>query len=102
MKTVEDIERTLRERKSELREKYGVTEIGVFGSYVRSQQREDSDVHILVSLERPVSLRTFAGMGNHLEEPSRHRGRFGVEEDSQTIYRSSYPGGSPVCLTRGS
>jgi predicted nucleotidyltransferase len=68
MKTLEDIERTLRERKSELREKYGVTEIGVFGSYVRGQQGEDSDVDIVVTLERPVSLLTFAGIGNHLED----------------------------------
>jgi predicted nucleotidyltransferase len=68
MKTLEDIERTLRQHKSALHEKYGVTEMGVFGSYVRGEQSENSDVDILVTLERPVSLLTFVEMGHHLED----------------------------------
>lgn len=68
MKTLEEIERTLRQRKNELREKYGVTEIGVFGSYVKGKQGENSDVDILVTLEQPISLLTFSEMGHYLED----------------------------------
>jgi predicted nucleotidyltransferase len=45
-----------------------ITEIGVFGSYVKGEQGGNSDVDILVTLERPVSLLTFAAMGHHLED----------------------------------
>jgi len=68
VKTLEEIEQTLRRHKSELHKKYGVTEIGVFGSYVRGKQGEKSDVDILVTLEQPVSLLTFVGMAHHLED----------------------------------
>ena len=68
MKTLEEIERILRQRKSELRDRYGIMEMGVFGSYARGEQGENSDVDILVTLERPVSLLTFAEMGHYLED----------------------------------
>ncbi|VVB53432.1 Nucleotidyltransferase domain protein [uncultured archaeon] len=35
-------------RKNVLKEKYNVKEIGIFGSYVRGEQTEKSDVDILV------------------------------------------------------
>ena len=68
MKTLEEIEQTLRQCKNELREKYGVLEIGLFGSYIKGKQGENSDVDILVSLEQPISLLTFAQMGHYLED----------------------------------
>ena len=42
---------TLRPRLSELRKEYGVKNLGVFGSYVRGQQRKRSDVDLLVEFE---------------------------------------------------
>jgi len=39
MKTIDDIKSILTSPKRELLEKYGVTEIGVFGSYVRGGQK---------------------------------------------------------------
>lgn len=33
--------------------------IGIFGSYSRGEQRDSSDVDILVKLERPIGLRFF-------------------------------------------
>ena len=49
-KTLAEIKQILREQKPYLYEKYGVIEIGVFGSYVRGEQRPDSDIDILVEL----------------------------------------------------
>jgi predicted nucleotidyltransferase len=59
MKTLVDIEQVLRAQKPYLARKYGVAEIGVFGSYVRGEQRPDSDVDILISLERPPHIDLF-------------------------------------------
>lgn len=46
----------LQAQKPYLFEKYGVTEIGVFGSYVRGEQSPDSDIDILIELERPPRI----------------------------------------------
>ena len=68
MKRLDQIEIILRQQKNELRRKYGVTEIGVFGSYVRGAQGENSDVDILVTLEHPISLLTFSEARHFLED----------------------------------
>ena len=54
MKRLEEINEILRKHKKELRERFGVKEIGIFGSYVRNEQTESSDVDILVEFERPI------------------------------------------------
>ena len=56
MKTLAEIQQILRAQKPYLTEEYGITEIGVFGSYVRGEQRPDSDVDILIELERPPRI----------------------------------------------
>ncbi len=54
MKTLEEIKETLRKHKEYLKEKFGVKEIGIFGSYVRNERTEVSNVDILVDFERPI------------------------------------------------
>ena len=56
MKTLSEIRQILREQQPHLSEEYGVEVVGVFGSYVRKEERADSDVDILVELERPPRL----------------------------------------------
>ena len=56
MKTLTEIKEILQAEKSYLAKKYGVTEIGVFGSYVRGQQDSESDIDILIELERPPRI----------------------------------------------
>ncbi|MGA2400616.1 MAG: nucleotidyltransferase domain-containing protein [Syntrophobacteraceae bacterium] len=50
---LKEIEAILRERRDELTIHYGVTEIGIFGSFVRGDASSDSDIDILVSFNRP-------------------------------------------------
>src|SRR3990172_6663730 len=50
---------TLRPRLSELRKEYGVKNLGVFGSYVRGQQRKRSDVDLLVEFEDGTQMTFF-------------------------------------------
>ncbi|MCX7726152.1 MAG: nucleotidyltransferase family protein [Chitinispirillaceae bacterium] len=48
MKTLKEIQTILAKSKNELREKFGVKEVGIFGSYVRGEEHEKSDIDILV------------------------------------------------------
>jgi predicted nucleotidyltransferase len=56
MKSLDEIQHTLREQKPYLADKYGVKIVGVFGSYVRQEQRPDSDLDLLIELERPPRI----------------------------------------------
>jgi predicted nucleotidyltransferase len=56
MKTVAEISQILQDQKQYLAERYGVEEIGIFGSYVRGEQRPDSDLDVLIELERPTRI----------------------------------------------
>jgi len=47
---------------------YGVKKIGLFGSYVRGDMREDSDIDILVEIEKDISLIDFVGLKLEIEE----------------------------------
>lgn len=51
MKALEKIKMLLAEHKKELQERFKVKEIGIFGSYVRGEQRKRSDVDILVKFK---------------------------------------------------
>lgn len=49
--------------------KYGVKRAGLFGSFVRGEAREDSDIDILVEIEDDnMSLLDFVGIQLELEE----------------------------------
>lgn len=67
MKKLEEIKTILEKHKEEIRRKYGVVILGIFGSYAREEQKETSDVDILVELERPIGLEFFK-LWNELEE----------------------------------
>ncbi len=59
----------LRARLPELRERYGVIYLGVFGSYVRNEQDADTDLDVLVEFgDRGPSLFTFVGIENQLSD----------------------------------
>ena len=70
METFEQIKSTLAEHKEELRQKYKIKEIGIFGSYVRGEQKKQSDIDILVEFEETadLSLLDFIGIENYLSD----------------------------------
>jgi predicted nucleotidyltransferase len=68
MKSLEEIKEKIQERRDNLRKQFGVTEIGLFGSYVRAEQSESSDVDILVELEKPIGFFKFLELEEYLEE----------------------------------
>src|SRR5664280_2157132 len=48
--------RILKQHLPEIREKYSVSYLGVFGSYVRGEQTSDSDLDILVEFDKTPGL----------------------------------------------
>jgi predicted nucleotidyltransferase len=70
MKTLSEIKQILQPQKPILAKKYGVKEIGVFGSYLYGNQTEESDLDVLVEFEKPIriGLITFIGMENYLSD----------------------------------
>jgi predicted nucleotidyltransferase len=61
------LEARLKEYKPILEERFSVKKIGVFGSYARNQQSEDSDIDIIVEFSRPVGFQ-FIDLKLYLEE----------------------------------
>ncbi|MGB9621981.1 MAG: nucleotidyltransferase family protein [Brevinematia bacterium] len=66
MKNVNGIKEILKKHKGELREKFKVKDIGVFGSYVKGEQRKKSDIDILVEFEEPIGLFEFMDLEDYL------------------------------------
>lgn len=60
------IETILKQQKTFLKEQYYVNKIGVFGSYAREEQTDESDIDILVEFNRPVGFE-FIELKYHLE-----------------------------------
>lgn len=51
VQTVDEVKEILQKHKSEIAQKYKVKEIGIFGSFVRGEQKKRSDVDILVEFD---------------------------------------------------
>lgn len=68
MKTMELIEKKIRELKPILKEKYNVKKISIFGSYVRGEQEMASDIDILVEFNNPIGFFQFMRLEFDLEE----------------------------------
>jgi hypothetical protein len=56
MKKFDTIRTILHAHSSDLRSQYGITGLSVFGSVVRDEAQEGSDVDILATFNKPVGL----------------------------------------------
>lgn len=65
---IDVIRQSLREQIPELRIRYGVASLGIFGSFVHGQQTKRSDVDILVEFndQIPVTLVSFVALEREL------------------------------------
>jgi hypothetical protein len=57
--TLDEIRKILEENKTLLQTKFKIREIGIFGSYVRGEQKKKSDVDILVEFSETISFFDF-------------------------------------------
>ena len=68
MTDLERFKKTLNEHKGELEKEYSVSNIGLFGSYVRDDQAAGSDLDILVEFSQPISLLRFVNLKRKLSD----------------------------------
>ena len=68
--TLTEIIDILKKHAKELKKRYGIKKMGVFGSYLRGEAKEGSDVDILVEFEQDVGigLLKFVEIENHLSD----------------------------------
>ena len=67
-KKLRDIEKLLKENKVLLTKQFKVKEIGIFGSVVRGEDKETSDVDILVEFEEPIGFFKFLELEEYLSD----------------------------------
>ncbi|MBW6456563.1 MAG: nucleotidyltransferase family protein [Trueperaceae bacterium] len=63
-RTVELLSRSM----PELRDRFGVTRLALFGSMVRGTARSDSDVDVLVAFDGPATSARYFGVQFYLED----------------------------------
>ncbi|MCU0288782.1 MAG: nucleotidyltransferase family protein, partial [Acidobacteria bacterium] len=66
MKTLAQLKKILATQKPELMKKYHLKKLGVFGSYVRGEETQTSDLDVMVDFERPIGL-DFVTLADELE-----------------------------------
>ena len=67
IKPLEEIKKTLKDHEKILNEKFKVKSIMIFGSYARNEQKEGSDVDIIVDFSEPIGLE-FIDLKEYIEE----------------------------------
>ena len=62
------VKSTLKGEEENLARQYGVSKIGIFGSFVFGDYKKDSDVDILAEFKKPIGLFDFLDLENYLTE----------------------------------
>jgi predicted nucleotidyltransferase len=68
MRTIDEIREVIRAHQGELRRRYKARVVGIFGSYVRGEQRADSDLDVLAVFDSNASLLDLGGAQVMLSE----------------------------------
>jgi len=62
-----EIIKIIKSSKPEIESRFGVKQLGLFGSCVRERQRKKSDIDILVTFNRDIDLFDFLDLREYLE-----------------------------------
>lgn len=68
MKNIEEIKIIINGHKTDLKNEFEITTIGVFGSYSKENQKKTSDIDILVEFQEAIDLFKFIHLKNYLSE----------------------------------
>ncbi|MFN7088472.1 MAG: nucleotidyltransferase family protein [Candidatus Paceibacteria bacterium] len=68
MKSIEEIKKVINEHKPFLRERFKVKSLGIFGSSLRGEQTEASDIDILVEFSETIDLFDFIDLEDFLSK----------------------------------
>jgi len=67
-RTLDDLLRLLHEHRGEIEERFAVSSMSVFGSYVRGEQRAGSDLDLLVEFRRTPTFIELAELEDYLRD----------------------------------
>jgi predicted nucleotidyltransferase len=79
----------LREHKDEMGVRFGVTRLGLVGSYARDEAGSDSDIDIIVSLHSDNTFRSFFGLLHFLQDSLQARIDLATEASLKPQVRES-------------
>jgi hypothetical protein len=68
MRDLSEITRVIRQHRDILQERYGISVVGIFGSYVRGEEKEGSDIDLLAEIVKPISLLELVGAEMYLSD----------------------------------
>jgi predicted nucleotidyltransferase len=68
LKSAEYFMEILRQHLPELKDKYSVSYIGIFGSYIRGEQTKDSDLDVLVQFDKKPGLFKYIELEDYLSD----------------------------------
>ena len=68
MQDVSEIKKKILKELDYLKREFKVKEIGIFGSYIRGDAEEDSDLDILVTVDLSIDLLAFIRLEDYLTE----------------------------------
>ena len=66
MKNLQNIKEVLQKNKQIISQEFKVKKLAIFGSFVRGEQKRNSDVDILVEFSEPVSFFSFLDLEEYL------------------------------------
>ena len=88
MTSAEEIREVLRKCLPEIREKYGVVSIGIFGSYARGEANPSSDIDIIVEFDRPIGWEV-VDLSDYLESLLHHNVDLVIQRSLHPLIRDS-------------
>jgi len=84
----EEILDYLKANKDEFYKKFGVVKIGLFGSYSKDMQREDSDIDLAIEMDKDKkNLRNFFAFKRELESFFGKKVDIGIEKSLKPIVK---------------
>jgi hypothetical protein len=93
MKDTEEIVEYLRTNKKVLRDNFGVTRLGIFGSFVRHTQHISSDIDLVVEFEKGrKNIHTFLRLKRFLEKEFARKVDMGFEHSLKPVVRENIKG----------
>jgi uncharacterized protein len=86
--SLEDIIKHLQRNKGYLYDRFGVTSIGIFGSFVRGEHTSSSDIDMVVEMEgNRKNIHSFLQLKRYLEKETARKIDLGFEHSLKPIVR---------------
>lgn len=93
MKDIEEIVKYLKTNKKLLRDSFGVTRLGIFGSFVDHTQHISSDIDLVVEFEKArKNIHAFLQLKRFLEKEFARKVDIGFERSLKPVIRENIKG----------